>query len=133
MLIRDIKNCKETIASDGSFLKELLNPNKEKVHIHYSLAHAIVKPGITTLSHKLKSTEVYYILQGEGEMFIDNEKEKVFTGQAIYIPPEAVQSIKNIGNKDLIFLCIVDPAWEKEDEEVIKDNHETTKARKNQL
>jgi len=38
----------------------------------------------------------------------------------IYIPPNSVQRIKNIGPNDLIFLCIVDPAWKPEDEELVE-------------
>ena len=52
-------------------------------------------------------------------MYIDNEKAKVRPGQAVYIPPHSKQYIKNIGNVDLKFLCIVDPAWRVEDEEVL--------------
>ena len=40
-------------------------------------------------------------------------------GQAIYIPPLAKQFIQNTGKKDLKFIGIVDPAWRKEDEEVL--------------
>jgi mannose-6-phosphate isomerase-like protein (cupin superfamily) len=39
-------------------------------------------------------------------------------GQAIYIPPNAKQYIRNTGSSDLKFICIVDPAWRKEDEAV---------------
>ena len=120
MYIKELKKCKEITAGDNSTLRELLNPLKENLKIGYSLAHAIVKPGGITLAHSLKSTEVYYILEGEGEMYIDDEKEKVSAGQAIYIPPNSVQRIKNIGRSDLVFLCIVDPAWRAEDEEVIE-------------
>lgn len=119
MLIKDFGKCQEIIAGDNCILRELLNPLKDSIAIRYSLAVAKVKPNEITYAHKIKSTEVYYILQGEGEMHINNEKEKVFAGQAVYIPPNAVQRIKNIGKKDLIFLCIVDPAWRKQDEEVI--------------
>jgi len=120
MLIKDLKKCEEIIAGDNSILKELLNPLKDKIITNYSLAHAKVKPGEITFAHRLKSSEVYYILEGKGEMHIDNEKEKVFTGQAIYIPPNSVQRIKNIGISDLVFLCIVDPAWKPEDEELVE-------------
>jgi mannose-6-phosphate isomerase-like protein (cupin superfamily) len=120
MIIKDMKNCQEFIAGDKSILKELLNPLKEDIAIRYSLALAKVKQGKITLAHKLKSSEVYYILEGEGEMYINNEKEKVSAGQAIYIPPNSVQRIKNTGKNDLVFLCIVEPAWKSEDEEVIE-------------
>ncbi len=52
-------------------------------------------------------------------MYIDEENTKVRSGQAVYIPPNSKQYIKNTGNTDLKFLCIVDPAWRVEDEEVL--------------
>ena len=62
MLIRDLIDCKEFIAGDNSILRELLHPDKADISIRYSLAHAIVKPGKTSRSHKLKTSEVYFIL-----------------------------------------------------------------------
>jgi mannose-6-phosphate isomerase-like protein (cupin superfamily) len=118
MLIKDLKNCEKIIAGDNTTLRELLSPLNEDVTLRYSLAHATVKSGEITHAHRLKSSEVYYILQGTGEMYIDDEKEKVLSGQVIYIPPNSVQRIKNIGNGELAFLCIVDPAWRAEDEEI---------------
>jgi mannose-6-phosphate isomerase-like protein (cupin superfamily) len=120
MFIKDMKNREEIIAGDNTILRELLSPLKDEVRIRYSLAHAKVKPGEITYAHRLKSSEIYYILEGEGEMYIDNEKEKVFAGQVIYIPPNSIQRIKNTGMNDLIFLCIVDPAWKSEDEELVE-------------
>jgi len=116
MFIKDLNDCEEIIAGDNSILRELLHPDKADISIRYSLAHAIVKPGKTSRSHKLKTSEVYYILEGEGMMSIDGETEKVHEGHAIYIRPDSLQFIQNTGEKDLIFLCIVDPAWKKEDE-----------------
>ena len=120
MIIKDFKQCPEIIAGDNSILREILSPTRDDLAINYSIAHAKVKPGETTHLHKLKSAEVYYILEGEGEIFIDDEQAKVAANQAIYIPPKANQKIKNTGQTDLVFLCIVDPAWRPEDEEVIK-------------
>jgi mannose-6-phosphate isomerase-like protein (cupin superfamily) len=120
MFIKDLRKCDEIIAGDNTTLRELLNPLKENIATRYSLAHAKVKPGEITYAHRLKSSEVYYVLEGEGEMYIDTEKEKVLAGQAIYIPPNSVQRIKNTGISDLVFLCIVDPAWSPEDEEVVE-------------
>jgi mannose-6-phosphate isomerase-like protein (cupin superfamily) len=120
IFIKDLKKCEEITAGDNTVLKELLNPLNEDISIRYSLAHAKVKPGEISYAHRLRSSEVYYILKGEGEMYVDNEKEKVFAGQVIYIPPNSVQRIKNTGMNDLTFLCIVDPAWKHEDEELVE-------------
>ena len=120
MFIKDLEDCEEFTAGDNSILRELLHPDKADLAIHYSLAHAIVSPGQTTRPHRLKTSEVYYILEGEGVMHINDESEKVYPGQAVYIPPHSKQYIENIGRFPLKFLCIVDPAWRKEDEEVLQ-------------
>lgn len=59
-------------------------------------------------------------MEGEGGMYINNERKRVSAGQAVYIPPNSIQQIRNTGTKELIFLCIVDPAWQPEDEEVMR-------------
>lgn len=119
MFIRELLDCEEFTAGDNCMLREILHPDKESLALRYSLAHAIVKPGDTTWQHRLKTSEVYYIIEGEGIMHINNESKPVKAGSTIYIPPFAIQSITNTGKTDLKFICIVDPAWRKEDEEVI--------------
>jgi mannose-6-phosphate isomerase-like protein (cupin superfamily) len=120
MLIKDIRNCPEFIAGDKSVLRELLNPEKEELKIRYSLARAKVSPHQATIAHRLKVAEVYYLIEGNGIMYIDNESQPVAAGQTVYIPPGSTQKIKNTGLTDLVFLCIVDPAWKPEFEEVIE-------------
>jgi mannose-6-phosphate isomerase-like protein (cupin superfamily) len=119
MFIKDLRNCDEFIAGDDTILRELLHPDKADVQLRYSLAHARIKPGKTSYPHILKTSEVYYFLEGEGIMHIGDESAQVRSGQAVYIPPHHNQYIHNSGSSDLIFLCIVDPAWRKEDEEVL--------------
>jgi mannose-6-phosphate isomerase-like protein (cupin superfamily) len=53
-------------------------------------------------------------------MHINEKTFAVAPDSAIYIPPGAKQYIENTGNSDLIFLCIVDPAWRKEDEQILE-------------
>ncbi|MDD3627428.1 MAG: cupin domain-containing protein [bacterium] len=118
MFIKDLENCQEFIAGDNSILKELLHPEKDPIDIRFSLAYARVKPGDETYKHKLKTSEVYYIINGTGIMHIDDEEREVFPHQAIYIPPRSVQWIKSIGDEDLVFISLVDPAWQATDEEV---------------
>ncbi|MBC8527639.1 MAG: cupin domain-containing protein [Candidatus Cloacimonetes bacterium] len=122
MLIKDLKNCQHFTAIDNSTLCEFLHPTKQDkdLKIPYSIAHAIVKSGEKTLPHKLKiSSEVYFILEGEGIIYIDDEYAKIHSGQAIYIPPNSKQYIQSTGNSDLKFLCIMYPMWRLEDEKLI--------------
>lgn len=116
MLVRKLEDCPEFIAGDATLLRELLHPDKQAIALRYSLAHAVVSPGQTSTPHALRTSEVYYILSGVGEMHIDDEVREVEPGDAIYIPPGARQFIRNSGSEALVFLCMVDPAWRQEDE-----------------
>ena len=120
MQIRKLKDCQLITAGDNSNLRELLHPDREyEFSGRYSLAHAVVSPGEKSLKHVLKSSEVYYILSGRGTMHIDSDSTEVEAGDCFEIPPESVQWIENNSKEDLIFFCIVDPAWQAVDEEIL--------------
>jgi len=121
MFVQKLDDSPEFIAGDGTQLRELLHPEKQPLALRYSLAHAIVPVGQTSTPHALKTSEVYYILKGTGEMFINDESQVVGAGDTIYIPPEAKQFIRNMGSEPLVFLCIVDPCWRAEDETIYGD------------
>jgi mannose-6-phosphate isomerase-like protein (cupin superfamily) len=127
MIIKDIKDCQEIAAGDGSALRELFHPDQGPFQFGFSLARAIVRPGEKTKPHRLKSSEVYVILEGRGLMHVEREMAEVRPGQAVYIPPFHVQFVENTGEADLAFLCIVDPAWKPEDEEVLPDGGRRTR------
>ena len=120
MLIQKLNACDEFIAGDGTQLRELLHPDKQAVDLRYSLAHATLPAGQTSVLHSLTTSEVYYILRRVGEMHIDDENHFVEAGDAVYIPPNAKQFIYNCGTEPLIFICIVDPALRKEDETILE-------------
>ena len=120
MFVRSLNDCEEFIAGDGSILRELLHPDKADIAVRYSLAHAKVPSGRKTTPHRLKTAEVYYIIAGSGRMTIDADSQTVGPGDCIYIPPSATQCIENTSSGDLVFVCLVDPAWRSEDEEILK-------------
>jgi len=122
MIIRDIATCSHERVIDRSLLCELLHPDKVAGagHLGCSIAHAIIPPGESTLPHILKySTELYYILSGSGEMHIGSEHEQVHVGHIVLIPPGERQYIQNTGSGDLVFLCIVAPKWQADDEKLV--------------
>src|SRR5215216_3593771 len=98
MLIRNLTDCQQFTAGDGTLLREILSPYNAALSLRYSLAHAIVKPGQTSRPHKLRTSEVYYILEGQGMMTISDETASIAPGDTVYIPPDAVQHIQNTGN-----------------------------------
>jgi len=119
MIIRDLAECRCFRGGDNTLICELIHPGREDLDLPYSIAHAILQPGEASLPHRLKiSTEVYFILEGEGEMHIDAEKSLVRAGQAVLIPPGSWQYIRNAGDVILKFICLVSPPWQAEDEEI---------------
>ena len=118
MLVQKLREMEEFTAGDGTKLRELLHPDKQAIDLRYSLAQAVVAVGETSKLHSLSTSEVYYLLSGTGEMYIDGETQIVEPGDAVYIPPHAKQFIRNCGDRPLVFICIVDPAWRKENETV---------------
>ena len=119
MFVRDFRTCREIQSGDGCQLRQLFNPLQDDLGLGYSFAIARLGPGESATLHRLKSSEVYYILTGRGELEIDGESVEVLPGQAVYVPPEARQRIRNTGEDELGFICIVDPAWRLEDEEIL--------------
>ena len=118
MFIKSLDDCATFVAGDNTLLKEILHPDKADLSIRYSLAHAVVPPYTASLRHRLTTAEVYFILSGAGLMHIDDNEATVKAGDTVYIPPHATQWIENTGASPLAFLCIVDPPWREEDEQV---------------
>lgn len=119
MLTKSLADCNEILAGDKTILREMLHPARDAATIGYSLAHAKLAGGTASLPHRLKTSEVYYFLSGQGRMHVDGKSATVGPEQTVYVPPGAVQHLENTGDADLVFLCIVDPAWKLEDEEVL--------------
>jgi mannose-6-phosphate isomerase-like protein (cupin superfamily) len=114
----DVKNIAAVpafITKDGSEIRELLASRNSAIR-NQSLAEARVAPGQTTQAHYHPLTEeIYYILQGEGEIRIDHDRRRVVVGDAIAIPPGAPHQISNTGQETLVFLCCCAPGYEHHD------------------
>ncbi len=121
MHIVKLSDCTEFTAGDNTRLREILHPDKADLALRYSFAHAELDPGKTSYPHSLTGSEIYFILEGRGEMFINDETQILEVGDTVYIPPNAKQYITNIGTGVLKFVCMVDPAWRAEDETIYHD------------
>jgi quercetin dioxygenase-like cupin family protein len=66
----------------------------------------LVEPGVRIKPHRDGWDEVYYILNGIGEMEIGGEKRNVNEGDIIHIPRNELHSLKNRGKRNLRFICV---------------------------
>jgi mannose-6-phosphate isomerase-like protein (cupin superfamily) len=115
MDIVNLNSAPPFITKDGSEIRELL-AHRNSAIANQSLAEARVPVGVTTIAHyHIRTEEIYYLLEGEGEMQIEGEWHHVRPGDAIAIPPGKIHQIKNPGPNELRFLCCCAPGYEHED------------------
>lgn len=53
--------------------------------------------------------EILYVLKGRGEMYFDNELEKIEEGTCIFVPPKVVHSINNTSDEVLKVVYVFSP------------------------
>jgi mannose-6-phosphate isomerase-like protein (cupin superfamily) len=113
--VRNITQVPAFITKDGSEIREILAYRNSCIR-HQSLAEArLPVGGVITPHHHPKSEEIYYILEGRGQMTVGSETREVGPGEAIAIPPGEVHKIATLGDEPLKFLCCCAPAYEHED------------------
>ena len=95
---------------DGSTIRELLAARNQ------SLAEATLGPGQATQRHYHAETEeIYIVLEGAGDMEVDEERSRVEPGDAILIPPGAWHQLRAGEAGELRILCCCAPPYRDED------------------
>ena len=90
---------------DGSTIRELMHAAAQ------SLAEATLEPGQTTERHcHRESEELYYVLEGGGELEVDGDLREVGSGDCVAIPPGAWHAFR-AGTAGAAFLCCCAPPY----------------------
>lgn len=80
---------------------------------HFSLGYVTLEPnGGQVPWHNQEQDEIYFILSGEGEMCLDDERTSVHGGQMVFIPPRAFHQLTNTGAEPLTMIYCYGPAGE---------------------
>lgn len=88
----------------GGSLKELVKEKQLHFLIGYFKPGESMRPHIHTLPE-----EIYYVLDGEGEMVLGEDRIKISKGMAVFIPPNVAHAPSNTGRKDLVIAFIHAP------------------------
>ena len=69
--------------------------------------------------HNQEQEEIYYIVDGEGEMCLGEERQPVSTGQAVYIPSRVFHQLTNTGASPMRMIYCYGPVgdvahWKQE-------------------
>ncbi len=115
MEIRSLAQAEPFTTKDGSTIRELLGLPTSSAR-NQSLAEATLPAGGATERHyHRESEEIYYLVEGSGEMELDGERRRVGAGDAILIPPGARHQIRADESGELRFLCCCAPPYRHED------------------
>lgn len=85
----------------------------------------IIKPGeAPSYQYHFKRSEVWVVVQGKGELKLNDQTTPVSLHQVIHIPKEAKHQIQNTGTKDLVFIEVQLGDYFGEDDIVrLEDNY----------
>ncbi|MGO9641756.1 MAG: cupin domain-containing protein [Candidatus Acidiferrales bacterium] len=62
--------------------------------------------------HNQEQEEIYFIIEGTGEMCLGEERQEVSSGQAVFIPPRVFHQLTNTGDTPLRMIYSYGPAGE---------------------
>jgi mannose-6-phosphate isomerase-like protein (cupin superfamily) len=114
VIVRARDEAEPFTTADGSTIRELLGLPTAPVR-NQSLAEATLAPGQATQRHYHAETEeIYYVVEGGGEMEVDGERRQIDVGDAVLIPPRAWHQLR-AGDSGCRFLCCCAPAYRHED------------------
>jgi mannose-6-phosphate isomerase-like protein (cupin superfamily) len=101
--------------ADGSTIRSLMDLSVAPVR-NQSLAEATIEAGGATVRHyHREAEEIYYLVEGEGEIEIDGERRAVRAGDAVLIPPGAWHRITASPDGPVRLLCCCAPPYRHSD------------------
>jgi len=111
--IRRAEPSKESLTRENCYILELANDASDP---DVSIARARVLPGVTTEWHRVRDIdERYVIVRGTGKVEVgDLPPAIVNEGDVVRIPANTQQRITNVGDVDLVFLCVCSPRFVQE-------------------
>jgi mannose-6-phosphate isomerase-like protein (cupin superfamily) len=86
----------------------------------FSMGYVTLEPnGGQVPWHNQEQEEVYYVVEGTGEMCLGEERQTVTGGQMVWIPPTVYHQLTNIGETPLVMIYCYGPAgdvdhWKQE-------------------
>jgi mannose-6-phosphate isomerase-like protein (cupin superfamily) len=76
----------------------------------FSMGFSVLAPkGGQVPWHNQEQEEVYFIVQGEGEICVDNERSPIKAGQAVYMPPGKFHQLTNTGDEPMHMVYVYCP------------------------
>jgi quercetin dioxygenase-like cupin family protein len=93
------------------------------------VVHCTIPPGGRHAFHTHPNKEeVIYIIEGEAEQWLEQEKQTLGPGSSVYVPKSAVHATFNRTDSDLKFIAIITPCSSEGEIHVAVDHLEPWKS-----
>jgi quercetin dioxygenase-like cupin family protein len=103
--VRDKEVLETTYLAHGGAIAQMILDRRILKELGF-LAIAELEPGRRIEPHIDPVEEIYFVMNGEGEMTVDNETKQVVPGDAIWIPTGSRHGLANTGTEDCVILVI---------------------------
>jgi mannose-6-phosphate isomerase-like protein (cupin superfamily) len=78
---------------------------------NFCLGYVVLEPnGGQVPWHNQDQEEVYFVVSGEGEMCLGEERQAVKGGQCVHIPPTVFHQLTNTGSEPMVMVYCYGPA-----------------------
>lgn len=100
----------------GALSKELAGPETTgSSRVDFRISRYAPMAYVQEHVHRVQE-QVYYVLEGEGILTLDDTKNLMRPHDYVYVPPGVRHSFTNTGTDGLVFLVITTPASDDEEE-----------------
>ena len=120
MTIADLKNIAGRVYPARRRTQNLVGGSSAIQCENFSLGYVTLEPkGGQVPWHNHPQEEIYFVLEGTGEMCIDGERTLLRGGEAVHIPSNAFHQLSNVGEVPLRMIYCYGPAgdvdhWKQE-------------------
>ncbi len=87
---------------------------------NFAMGYVVLEPnGGQVPWHNQEQEEIYFILEGDGEICVGDECRQISSGQAAYLPPTVFHQLTNTGDKPMTMIYCYGPSgdvahWKQE-------------------
>lgn len=95
--------------AEARLLKVLLSPAMNEGLSEIAVGYSIVPPGSTSDRIGHVEGELFYVISGEGKMYVDGETKDIYPTATVWAPPHKVHQIINDSDQELKILWVLCP------------------------
>jgi len=97
----------------GALSKALVGPdNAGSKLLDFRISRYAPMAYVQEHTHKVQE-QIYYVLEGEGVLTLDDESHLMRPNDYVYVPPGVRHSFTNTGTNGLVFLVVTTPSDDK--------------------